>query len=68
MIEMIKQIISLLHPIEKTYTSKYSKEMRDESNKKIGDMKADLNGCSDEWFLKAKDTLDECIPNDKDFL
>lgn len=36
------------------------KNTREETNKKIDNMVAQLNGCGDRWFLKPYRTIDEC--------
>jgi hypothetical protein len=66
MIKTFRQILSLLHPTRRDYAVKYSRELRSEAEQNIEDMKADLNGCTDEWFLVPKSPLDECIPKDED--
>lgn len=41
-----------------------NKKLRKDTVEKINKMRADLNGCSDKWFLSVKNPLDECIPKD----
>lgn len=67
MMNFIKQIFHLLHPIDKTYAFKYSRGLRDEAEEKVEEMKADLNGCDEEWFLTPVSPLDECVPGDEIF-
>ena len=43
-----------------------SRRDRIEAEKKINGMIADLNGCSESWFLSPKQTLDECVPKDSE--
>jgi hypothetical protein len=43
-----------------------AKQYRQKSEEKIQKMIADLNGCSDKWFLLPKQTLDECVKPDKE--
>lgn len=65
-IKTIKQIISLLHPIKRDHVITYSSQVREKTERHIEDMIADINGCSDSWFLAAKSALDECVKKDED--
>jgi len=38
-----------------------AKRHRIESQKVIKQMVADLNGCSDSWFLTPKETIHDCV-------
>lgn len=62
----LKQIISLFSSTEKNHALRYSGHVRREAEQNIADMIADLNGCSDRWFLSPKAPLDECIKRDED--
>lgn len=43
---------------------KSAKEKRQESEKRIDNMIAQINGCGDRWFLKPMETIDECVQKD----
>lgn len=62
----LNQIFSLIIPGKRDYVVKYSTELRREAENRIDDMVADLNGCTDEWFLIAETGLDECVQKDED--
>lgn len=62
---ILKRIVSLLGPHRQQYEVRYSNYVRREAEQKIRDMRADLNGCTDEWFLTPKTPLDECVPKDE---
>jgi hypothetical protein len=64
MIKIIIKIFSLLHPIKNDYAIKHSSSLRNLSESRIDGWKADLNGCTDKWFLMAHNSLDDCIPKD----
>lgn len=41
-----------------------NKKIRKRTADRIDKMVADLNGCSDSWFLSVKTPLDQCVPRD----
>jgi hypothetical protein len=64
-----KMVLKLYDAIKgHTFTEQIerAKNMREETDTMIDKMVADLNGCTDKWFLSPKTPLDECIPADKD--
>ena len=61
-----KKYFRLLTGSAANYALKHSKYLREETNEKINTMIADLNGCSDRWFLTPKSPLDDCVPADGD--
>jgi hypothetical protein len=65
-IRTVKKILQLLNPTREEYALKYSAGVRKATERKIDSMIADLNGCSDQWFLTPRSTLDECIPSDEE--
>lgn len=44
------------------YAVTHARRLRAETDQKITKMIADLNGCSDRWFLTVDEKLDECVP------
>lgn len=63
----LKQILSLIKAEKSNYVIRYSRGVRNEAEQRIDEMKADLNGCSDQWFLMAKNPLDECVRRDDEY-
>jgi hypothetical protein len=60
----LKKYVELLTGRRAEYSLKFSDIIDKEVNKNIDMMKADLNGCTDQWFLKPVERLDECIEKD----
>lgn len=59
-----KRVVSLFHPLRTYYPVEYARTLRSKSDKMISNIRADLDGCTDEWFLDVRNTLDKCVPAD----